>query len=172
MASGTSGINEIQKKIWGGSLPLEIRLSPSECRSFDRSDPYLIHYPRISYFPFLLERLKAFFVPFLIQPDVPAHDGWLSFEGVPLKWHYPVGLLYDLFSGADPTNNKGGCDAGQGDGGDGAPEPLPWKLVLHFADWPDEQLVRLDKEGRVMHDAFINSVKEVRLPPQWSLEAV
>ena len=39
----------------------------------------------------------------------------------------------------------------------------PWDLQLHFTDWPDEHLVRLDPDGRVMHDAFINSVKEVRL---------
>ncbi|KAI9767596.1 MAG: autophagy protein 5 [Geoglossum simile] len=185
MASNTDGVNLIQKRIWEGSLPLEIRLSPSECRSFDQSDSYLvrapltfnllkangvanlqIHYPRISYFPFLLQRLKAFFTPFLIQPDVPTHDGWLSFEGVPLKWHYPVGLLYDLFSGADPMNSKGGgSTAGQDSGsGDGVSAILPWRLELHFTEWPYDQLVKLDKDERVMHDAFINSVKEVRLP--------
>ena len=37
---------------------------------------------------------------------------------------------------------------------------LPWQLTLHFSDWPDQDLVRLDKDGLVMHDAFINSVKE------------
>lgn len=37
---------------------------------------------------------------------------------------------------------------------------LPWRLLLHFGEWPDEQLVRLDAEGKVLHDAFINSVKE------------
>lgn len=37
---------------------------------------------------------------------------------------------------------------------------LPWRLTLHFSDWPDEQLVRLDAEGKVLHDAFINCVKE------------
>lgn len=37
---------------------------------------------------------------------------------------------------------------------------LPWRLLLHFSEWPDEQLVRLDSEGKVLHDAFINSVKE------------
>src|SRR5947199_8045448 len=42
MAGSTDGVNLIQKKIWEGSLPLEIRLSPSECRSFDQSDPYLV----------------------------------------------------------------------------------------------------------------------------------
>lgn len=31
---------------------------------------------------------------------------------------------------------------------------------MHFSDWPDEELVRLDADGMVMHDAFINSVKE------------
>lgn len=33
-------------------------------------------------------------------------------------------------------------------------------MTLHFTEWPDEQLVRLDGEGKVPHDAFINSVKE------------
>ena len=37
---------------------------------------------------------------------------------------------------------------------------LPWKLTLHFSEWPDDHLVRLDGEGKVLHDAFINSVKE------------
>jgi autophagy-related protein 5 len=31
---------------------------------------------------------------------------------------------------------------------------------VHFSNWPDEELVRLDGDGMVMHDAFINSVKE------------
>lgn len=39
-------------------------------------------------------------------------------------------------------------------------EPIPWRLTVHFSDWPDEDLVRLDPDGIVMHDAFINSVKE------------
>lgn len=37
---------------------------------------------------------------------------------------------------------------------------LPWRIVVHFSNWPDEDLIRLDPDGRVMHDAFINSVKE------------
>lgn len=97
-----------------------------------------------------------------------------------MKWHYAVGLLFDLFSGATPSSSPatpdpqhdhgGGGDSG-GDGGmleeeedDGEGErksdPLPWRLTVHFSAWPDEQLVRLDAEGRVLHDAFINSVKE------------
>lgn len=87
------------------------------------------------------------------------HAGWFSFEDVSLKWHYPLGLLYDLFSGAAPSQAPGAGsednNASEDDGG-----TLPWRLVLHFTDWPAEQLMNLDAEGKVLHDAFINSVKE------------
>lgn len=43
MASQTE-LNQIQKSIWSGSLPLEIRLSPLDCRIYDQSDPYLVVY--------------------------------------------------------------------------------------------------------------------------------
>ena len=89
---------------------------------------------------------------------MPAHDGWFSFEDVPLKWHYPLGLLFDLFSGAIPSQSPSSSPreiASPDEGGS-----LPWRITLHFTDWPDDQLVRLDPEGRVIHDAYINSVKE------------
>jgi autophagy-related protein 5 len=113
-----------------------------------------ISYPRISYLPSLLPKLKAFFSSSLIDPAASApHDGWFSFENVPLKWHYPVGLLYDLYAGAVPATKSSDADSSSDDS-------LPWKLVVHFSDWPDEELVRLDASGMVMNDAFINSVKE------------
>lgn len=87
------------------------------------------------------------------------YDGWFSFEDVPLKWQYPLGLLHDLFSGAPPSQ------APYLDIQDRSPvyeseEGLPWRLTLHFTDWPEQALVRPDAEGKVLHDAFINSVKE------------
>ncbi|KAI3066735.1 hypothetical protein CBS147343_7195 [Aspergillus niger] len=147
----------IQKAVWAGTLPLHITLAPSESRTFDQTDPYLISCPRISYLPSLLPRLRAFFAPSLIDPGSRPHEGWFSFEGVPLKWHYPIGLLYDLYAGADPAS-KGGAETDLVSTTD--EDPLPWRLVVHFSDWPDEELVRLDADGIVMHDAFINSVKE------------
>lgn len=120
--------------------------------------------------------MHSFFSQSLIHPDCEPHLGWFSFEGVPLKWHYPIGLLYDLYSGAEPVTRSSSTEdnptqsislAGKNyhpsadtEGGTPSPGPLPWRLTLHFADWPDEDLVRLDAEGLVMHDAFINSVKE------------
>ncbi|KAJ5129849.1 uncharacterized protein N7515_005888 [Penicillium bovifimosum] len=144
----------IQRAVWEGRLPLEIVLAPSESRTFDKTDPYLIAYSRIAYLPSLLPRLRAFFSSSLIDPNSQSHDGWFEFEGVPLKWHYPVGLLFDLYAGVDPASKTAAR-------GDESPEngSSPWRLIVHFSDWPDD-LVRLDANGMVMNDAFINSVKE------------
>ncbi|KAI3124405.1 hypothetical protein CBS147330_6833 [Penicillium roqueforti] len=148
-------LGSIQKAVWDGRLPLLIVLASSESRTFDQTDPYLISYPRISYLPSLLPRLRAFFSNFLIEPNSQSHDGWFEFEGVPLKWHYPVGLLFDLYAGADPASKTATRDNESTDHG----PPLPWRLIVHFTNWPHD-LVRLDADGMVMNDAFINSVKE------------
>nr|POE63206.1 autophagy protein 5 [Quercus suber] len=150
----SSRITSLQSQIWAGSLALEIRLAPSDCRTYDNSEPYLIQYPRLSYLAFLLDRLHAFFARSLIDPEVPAHDAWLSVEdGVPLKWHYPAGLLYDLLSGAEPA----GPDTGKSEG---QQRTLPWQVTVHYTGFPAEQLIRLDAAGRTMEDSFVNAVKE------------
>lgn len=92
----------------------------------------------------------------MINPDTEHHQGWFAFEGVPLKWHYPIGLLFDLYAGVDPASKATPGDEQSPE----AESPFPWRLTVHFSDWPVEELVRLDPEGMVLNDAFINSVKE------------
>ena len=104
----------------------------------------------------------------MIDTEVQPHDGWFTFEDLPLKWHYPVGLLYDLFSGAEPIYPPDG-EHGQDtrpirqtiEKKEDVTALLPWKLVVHFTEWPEDQLIKLDSEGKVLQDAFINGVKEV-----------
>jgi len=76
----------------------------------------------------------------------PRENAWLEFENVPLKWHWPVGVLYDLFTGRDPA------DAEEEHG-------LPWNLILHFQSFPAKHLMHLDTPT-ACHDAWINCVKE------------
>ncbi|KAJ5225537.1 Autophagy protein, partial [Penicillium chermesinum] len=146
----------IQKTIWDGRIPLEIVLAPSESRSYDKTDSYFIAFPRVSYLPTLLPKLRAFYAPYLIEPSSQHSDGWFAFEGVPLKWHYPVGLLFDLYAGVDPATR----DGSPAEDSDASQSGALWRLTVHFSDWPVEELVRLDMDGMVMNDAFINSVKE------------
>lgn len=166
MPAQNERITSLQSKIWSGSIPLEIRLAASDCRTYNESEPYLIQYARLSYLGFLLPRLHAFFAAYLINPEVSAHEAWLSFEDVPLKWHYPLGLLYDLYSGAEPVN----LERQRQDGPVGASHatvetsdgvvPIPWRLTIHYTDFPGDQLIQLDPDRRAMLDSYINSVKE------------
>lgn len=162
---GTSArLADLQSKIWSGSIPLEIRLAASDCRTYDESEPYLIQFPRISYLAFLLNKLHSFVLPNLIDPEVQPHDAWFSFEDVPLKWHYPAGLLVDILSGVEPVDLDKVADAGPSDSppNDGTAKisHFPWRLTVHYTDYPDDQLIHLDAEGRALLDSYINSVKE------------
>ena len=40
--SQAPSLTSIQKTVWDGKLPLEIVLAPSESRSYDQTDPYLV----------------------------------------------------------------------------------------------------------------------------------
>jgi autophagy-related protein 5 len=117
-----------------------------------------IQFPRLSYLGLLIPRLKPFFSQSLIYPDVEPKDAWLSYQGVPLKWHYPLGLLYDLYSGCEPYSADGQGEEQLSE------ESRAWKLTVHFSEYPVEQLVKLDAGGKHLYDLYMNSVKEVRQP--------
>jgi autophagy-related protein 5 len=77
------------------------------------------------------------------------YSGYFTYEDVPLKWHLPLGLLYDIYvlSTQDAQHDKN------------APAPLPFKLTLHFAADTDKGALP-DASPVVLHDSYINSVKE------------
>ncbi|EXJ79396.1 hypothetical protein A1O3_08898 [Capronia epimyces CBS 606.96] len=143
-------LETLQRIVWQARIPLEIRLAASECRSFNEADAYLIAYPRLSYLPLLLPKLHAFFSTSLIaDPEtVSPYTGYFTYDGVPLKWHLPVGLLYDIY--VLSTRDAGADNA--------APTSLPFRLTLHFA--PDPEKPTMAATPVVLHDSFINSVKE------------
>lgn len=110
--------------------------------------------PRLSYLPLLLPRLHAFFSSSLIaDPEtISPYAGYFTYDDVPLKWHLPVGLLYDVYVLSTQ-------DAGQEKENLTASTPGPFKLILHFTPDPEKPMVP-DVSPVVLHDSFINSVKE------------
>ncbi|CAH2252417.1 autophagy 5 isoform X1 [Pelobates cultripes] len=63
---------------------------------------------------------------------------WFEYEGSPLKWHYPVGLLFDLHA----SNTS-----------------LPWSIIVHFKNFPAKDLLRCQSKD-VIEAHFMSSVKE------------
>jgi len=45
---------------------------------------------------------------------------WLEFNGIPLRWHYPIGVLLDIY-----FNDI----------------QLPWNIVVHFDKFPENVLM-------------------------------
>lgn len=98
----------------------------------------------------MLPRLHAFFSPELIaDPDsVAVEDGYFAYDGVPLKWHLPLGLLYDMYVMSIRDSSSEGPS-------------LPFRLTLHFThDAASTNVNLITPDPITMHDSYINSVKE------------
>ncbi|PWN49623.1 hypothetical protein IE53DRAFT_388129 [Violaceomyces palustris] len=97
----SASIQQIRRLIWSGTLPISVSLDASDLgKNSDRSiQSYLITAPRISYLPLLLQEIKSNLVQLVL--DEPSYASlnekelWFEYDGVPLRWHWPIGLLYD-----------------------------------------------------------------------------
>lgn len=48
---------------------------------------------------------------------------WFEAKGVPLKWHLPVGVIWDMLCGGDVEDAV-----------------LPWQITVHFQGFPHEEV--------------------------------
>ncbi|KAI5297326.1 autophagy protein 5, partial [Ascosphaera atra] len=74
-----------------------------------------------------------------------------------------IGLLYDFYSAAQAASasrESQHVERGRFDEVTARSNQLPWKLTVHFNDFPEKELVKLDNAGKVLVDSFMNSVKE------------
>ena len=99
--------------------------------------PLYLMIDRLSYFPLVFDRLKAHF---LGTAPATLDEMWLEYNGEPLKWHFTVGTLFDMF-----------CVGG------GA--TVPWNVTVHVSSFPEEELLRLSGLQAVKSN-FMSSLKE------------
>ncbi|WCJ25125.1 Autophagy protein 5 [Euphorbia peplus] len=126
---------EAEKMVWEGAIPLQIHLHDSEVTTVPPPPPAFILAPRIGYLPLLIPLIKPYFATAL-PPGIDTV--WFDFNGLPLKWHIPTGVLFDLL----------------------CPEPeRPWNLTIHFRGYPNNLLIPCEGEDSVKW-SFINSLKE------------
>ncbi|KAF5121319.1 hypothetical protein DV452_000897 [Geotrichum candidum] len=140
----------LKNLLWNGSISVRLVLSQDEARNFVDYD-YYINVPRLSYLHLQLPSALQFFRPLLRHPeDADMLDWWLEFEGVPIKWNWPIGLSFDLLTNHDP--NKGP---------DAYAEIVPWTLILHKKNYPKDRILSLDDGIETVRSYWLNQIKEV-----------
>ncbi|XP_033740992.1 autophagy protein 5-like [Pecten maximus] len=126
---------EIMREIWDGRIPVCFSISLEDVESEEPESVYLMM-PRLSYFPLVTDKIQKHFVKYVSSEK--QGEMWLEYEGQPLKWHYPIGLLFDLFA----------CN-----------DTLPWCVTVHFQCFPEEDLLHCSSK-EVVESHFISTVKE------------
>jgi autophagy-related protein 5 len=138
MQSGSFSDESVRKAVWEGGIPIVFNLHHNDLTTFEPPLPYYIVAPRGSYLPLVTANVRDHFV---LSAPVLIDEMWFDYKGTPLKWHLPIGLLFDLFH-PEPT----------------APE-LPWPLTVHFHEFPENDLLRCPNDETIKNH-FMNTLKE------------
>lgn len=113
--------------VWGGTVNI----------TFEHpSGVYLSRCSRMGYLAFEF----AGIIRFLRHHEVPCDRLWLEYDGVPLKWHVPVGALYDhLYL-------PGGGDRDE------------WRVQIHTDEYP-EGVIQYKEE--IVQQVVLNQLKQL-----------
>ncbi|KDP35738.1 hypothetical protein JCGZ_10510 [Jatropha curcas] len=147
---------EAQKYVWEGAIPLQVHLHESEVTTLPPPPPAHILAPRVGYLPLLISLIKPHFASSL-PPGVDTV--WFDYNGLPLKWYIPTGVLFDLLC-AEPERpwNLTAC-AFESESVEGI-KLLAVFCQVHFRGYPSNLLIPCEGEDSVKW-SFINSLKEV-----------
>ncbi|KAM0751896.1 APG5-domain-containing protein [Meredithblackwellia eburnea MCA 4105] len=172
--SGTSSSSPlaIRSLVFSGSIPLSIAIAPEDLPpTADLSiDAYHVQAQRIGYLPLLIQDVRKYLVELVLDESSAAvvadDDVWFEFDGVPLKWHWPIGLLYDFHTSRATSSSSSrfvspnaSPSLGFAGGPAAPPTSLPWKLTLHLKNPPLESLL-LNGGVDVCRTGFMNMIKE------------
>ncbi|KAJ2820220.1 autophagy protein 5, partial [Coemansia furcata] len=145
------------KRVWKGMIPIELQLAASDAIELLASavlpEPFQTFYmliPRVGYLPFISNKIKERWLdPMLAlsgsrgDQKIEETDIWFEYKGQALKWHYPIGLLYDMLVN----------DVHRGDA------ELPWSLTLHVRKLPTAKIIA-QPNIHLMRDMFMAMIKE------------
>jgi autophagy-related protein 5 len=145
---------EIMRELWQSRLPICFILSDEDTSRINRSEspePLYLMLPRHLYFPCFIDKISRYFSIYY-KDNGNGNDSthsnnlanlWLEYESIPLKWHYPIGVLYDLCtaSSSTPTSH------------------LPWQVTVHLSKFPVNELIHFpDKKSIEAH--YMATLKE------------
>ena len=135
--------DQVLEEAWKGSLPLRVSLSKLDIASHEMPQDFYAMVSRNSYLPNLIETVSKHFELYT-STDFTLDSIWFSYNSVPLKWHYQLGLLVDLNS-----KLKDGVLLLN----------LPFHVEVHFHRFPTEELLPLNGIKSI-RSIFQNALKE------------
>jgi autophagy-related protein 5 len=130
---------------WNGRVPVAVHLARDECTAHEPPAPFLALLPRMSYLSQFETDIRSHF----FEAIAPIEDGiWFEYHGAPLKWHLPIGVVFDS------------CCASQLRRVD-APSPaaLPWSLTVHFQAFPEAVMPRC-RSLDALRTSFFHTLKQ------------
>ncbi|KAI8982145.1 autophagy protein Apg5-domain-containing protein [Mycotypha africana] len=153
--SSTAVYNKnILEQIWNGKIPVQITVDTRSIQEVLNTNttneefvwnPIYLEVPRCSYLPLVTEhiqkvisQLERTHIIDQTQLDDKFRNAWYEYLGVPLKWHYPIGLLHDLYCNT-PTDI--------------------WTLTLQFDNLPTDEILEKPTVDN-MRDMYMSMMKE------------
>lgn len=132
---------EVLREVWQGRIPTAFTLYQDDVEVTGQPDPYYLMLPRLSYISIINDKVRRHFSRFLSETD-QSGEMWFDFQGTPLKWHLPVGVLYDQI-----------CVISS--------EPVlpPWSITVHFGSFPQSEILKWDTK-EVIESHFMSCIKE------------
>ncbi|KAH9458060.1 hypothetical protein MJO28_005116 [Puccinia striiformis f. sp. tritici] len=141
----------LRSLIWEGSIPISFVLEPSELPSgSDRGvEAFYTSAPRMSYLSLLVPIVKTNLIGLCLDDNslstMKEENVW--FEHAPskvaLKWHWPIGLIYDTLLASLPSSSLG----------------LPLQVTVHLNPVPADKGL-LPNSIPVCREAFMSQIKE------------
>jgi len=131
---------EVLREVWDGRIPAVFTLSSSEVETLTAPEPYFLLLPRHSYLPLVTDKVKKHLAKH-VSAELTDSPVWFEHAGAALRWHLPIGVLYDQAVVANPEVRP------------------PWAITIHFDKYPkDEILFCQSRETVETH--FMSCVKE------------
>ncbi|ORX82717.1 APG5-domain-containing protein [Anaeromyces robustus] len=131
----------VREKVFNGSIPIKFVVSEEDKSKIPNSIDYELAFyyniPRCSYFPIHKTEIEEYFISRNVVEN--GDNIWYSYKDIPLKWHYPVGLLYDIYVNSDDL--------------------LPWEITVHFSNYPNNKLINI-KDLDTLKDSYLTTLKE------------
>ncbi|CAF0728095.1 unnamed protein product [Adineta steineri] len=144
---------EITRELWQSRIPICFLLSEEDKSKVNRSEtpePFYLMLSRHLYFPCIIDKISRYYSTYYKENltdstnNISLHNLWLEYESIPLKWHYPIGVLYDLYTSS--LSSTSSCH-------------LPWQIIVHLSKFPENELIRFpDKETIEAH--YMTTLKE------------